>query len=163
MENRKNKKFSIYYQSAAIPFQYEKNEVQVLLVTSRRGRRWVIPKGIIEEDLTPAKSALKEAYEEAGIHGEVFSSPFGDYQYHKWGGVCHVQVFGLKVTKMLKHWPEEDFRKRAWFSIASAIQVIEELELQQIIKKLPESISASEHPKFWGRMLSNFSCNLHRL
>ena len=57
-----------------------------LLVTSRKGTRRVLPKGVVEPDLSPAASAAKEALEEAGICGPIDHEPLGTYQYRKWGG-----------------------------------------------------------------------------
>ena len=44
---------------------------QVLLVTSRDTGRWVIPKGWPMPDRTPEAAAAREAWEEAGVEGEV--------------------------------------------------------------------------------------------
>lgn len=50
-----------YRQSGVIPYRWQQEELQVLLITNRRNRRWVIPKGIVEPELSPAASAVKEA------------------------------------------------------------------------------------------------------
>ena len=42
---------------------------RVCLITSRNGKRWVIPKGWIEPGQTAGETALQEAYEEAGLVG----------------------------------------------------------------------------------------------
>ena len=59
-----------FKQSAVVPYRLVKNEIEVLLITTRKGR-WIIPKGIIEPELSAAESAAKEALEEAGVKGEV--------------------------------------------------------------------------------------------
>ncbi|WP_371514877.1 NUDIX domain-containing protein [Brevundimonas denitrificans] len=33
--------------------------------------RWIFPKGMVEDDMTPARSAAKEAWEEAGVRGDI--------------------------------------------------------------------------------------------
>ena len=37
-------------QSGVIPYRVRKGNLEILLITSRRERRWIIPKGIIEPD-----------------------------------------------------------------------------------------------------------------
>ena len=71
----------MYRQSAVIPHRKGPNGLEVLLVTSRRGTRWLLPKGVVEPDLTPAVSAQKEAMEEAGVRGQIDDRPLGTYQY----------------------------------------------------------------------------------
>ena len=82
-----------YDQSGVIPYRVENGQIQLMVITSRGRKRWIIPKGVIEKDLSPAESAVKEAFEEAGIRGRVSEIPLGEYQYQKWGGTCTVQVF----------------------------------------------------------------------
>ena len=61
-----------YHQSAVIPYlEKEDGTHHVVLITTRKKKKWTIPKGIVEHELGPEKSALKEAYEEAGIEGEI--------------------------------------------------------------------------------------------
>ena len=86
-----------YRQSGVIPLRRRRGEAEVLLVTSRKGKRWVIPKGVIDEGFSPAESAAREAWEEAGIRGAISKRESGRYRYEKWGGVCTVRVFLLAV------------------------------------------------------------------
>ena len=129
-----------YNQSGVIPFRVIDGVIEILLVTSRKGKRWVIPKGVIEYNLEPSESAAREAEEEAGIKGKIFNKIIGSYNYKKWGGVCTVKVYPMLVEKMLNKW-EEDFRKREWFDVAIAVKNIDEKELIRVIKKLPQFIA----------------------
>lgn len=135
---------SAYYrQSAAIPFRIDPENLKVLIITSRKRKRWIIPKGGIESSLSPADSAAKEALEEAGIIGQVSSRPIGNYRYSKWGGRYTVEVYPLQVKRLLNHWPE-NFRDRKWVSLETAISRMLEPELKKILEILPSHIS-SEH------------------
>ncbi|MCA1558080.1 MAG: NUDIX hydrolase, partial [Acidobacteria bacterium] len=98
--------FWFYNQSGVIPYRVRGAEVEVMLITSRRRSRWIIPKGIVDLGKTPEASALKEAYEEAGIEGEAASEELGEYEYDKWGGVCKVKVYLMHVMSVLENWPE---------------------------------------------------------
>lgn len=108
-----------------------------MLITSRRRKRWVIPKGIIEGPLTPRESAAQEAWEEAGITGQVSQSAINSYRYNKWGGTCQVKVFLLQVETVLDNWPER-WRDRQWLSVKEAASRVDEEELKQIILAVPE-------------------------
>jgi 8-oxo-dGTP pyrophosphatase MutT (NUDIX family) len=125
-----------YRQSAVLPFRREGDDLQILMVTSRKKKRWILPKGIIEPHLSPADSAVKEALEEGGIIGLVDSTPIGQYCYKKWGGSCQVEVFVLEVTEVLEHW-EEEFRDREWMGLAEAMERIKEEDLKKIFSQLP--------------------------
>lgn len=100
-------------QYGALPYRFhEDGTLQVLLVTSRRTRRWIIPKGWPIKGLPPAKSAAREAFEEAGVLGKVGSSALGKFSYRKLYEAtnqsveCEVVVFPLRVDRQLATWPE---------------------------------------------------------
>lgn len=131
----------IYNQSGVIPFRFHQEELEILLITSRRKKRWVIPKGIIEGDLSPEDSAAKEAYEEAGVSGTVYPQMLGQYQYKKWRGTCTVKVYLLEVKEVMENWPESFFRDRVWVAVSEAQKRIQEEDLRKIITMLPEIVA----------------------
>lgn len=135
-----------FVQSGVIPYRQREGTLEVLLVTSRRRKRWVIPKGIVEPGLTPAGSARNEALEEAGVLGERLRGPLGRYQYGKWGGTCSVTVFAMEVTRVLDVW-EEDYRDRAWLSLAEACARLEEEDLKAIVAALRETLETLSAPR----------------
>lgn len=130
-----------YNQSAAIPLRLRDGAADVLLVTSRSGKRWVIPKGIVEPDLSPAASAAKEAWEEAGVRGIVRPGSVGTYRYRKWGGTCTVEVFILDVERLEDAWPEQALRRRRWFGIDRAAGLVREEDLAEMIRALIPALS----------------------
>jgi len=130
----------IYNQSGVIPFRLEQSKIQILLVTSRSGKRWVIPKGIIEPDLSPQESAQKEAYEEAGVSGKISGEAIGTYTYKKWGGTCTVTVFLFRVENTLEDWPESYFRTREWMSVEEAVKRVDEAELKEIFSSVKSRV-----------------------
>ncbi|MEG3858422.1 NUDIX hydrolase [Microcoleus sp. herbarium12] len=124
-------------QSAVIPYRIQNGQIEVMVITSSTGKRWVIPKGLIEPDMTPQDSAAKEAWEEAGLLGKVFPDLLGTYEYQKSGYTCQVEVFLLQVQTVLEKWPEASCRKRQWVSIPKAIKRVNEPELKLILANLP--------------------------
>jgi len=127
-----------YRQSAVIPYLAEDGNTQIVLVTTRKKKKWTLPKGIVEPDLTPEESALQEAYEEAGIEGAIQGGIFDTFQYNKWGGTCFVQVFLMKITQWHESWSEDHYRSRETFSPDKALQVIGRKEMQPVLKKFNE-------------------------
>ena len=116
-------------QAAALPLR----NGRVCLVTSSNGKRWVIPKGLIEPGQTAGETALQEAWEEAGLVGSLRSEPIGSFLYEKWCGVCHVTVFAMDVTEMKQEWPERAIRQRIWTTPAAAIERLDDVGLVDLL------------------------------
>ena len=139
-----------YRQSAAAPVRVVDGRIEVLLVTSLRSGRWILPKGIIEKDMTPCLSAAKEAWEEAGVKGRMEVRSLGMFQNSKWGGICDVEVFRMDVTKIANKWPESDKRKRKWFALADAMKEVYPAGVAQILEKItltPLRLTLVRHAK----------------
>ena len=109
-------------QYAALPYRLNgKTRTEVMLVTSRETRRWIIPKGWPHKGKAPHDSAAREAFEEAGVVGAVGKRAVGSFPYQKRlknGGVtvCEVHVFPLRVRRQSKEWPEKEQREIKWLS-----------------------------------------------
>ncbi|MDJ0958986.1 MAG: NUDIX hydrolase [Arenicellales bacterium] len=126
-----------FVQSAVIPYRKHHGDIEILLITSRKKRRWVIPKGVKEPELSPTDSAAQEALEEAGIEGQVSEYPIGHYEYDKWGGTCRVVVFTMKVEKVHAEWLES-YRDREWVSIEQAASRVNEKQLKKMLRSMPD-------------------------
>jgi 8-oxo-dGTP pyrophosphatase MutT (NUDIX family) len=118
-------------QAAALPLR----NGRVCLITSSNGKRWVIPKGLIEPGQTAGETALQEAWEEAGLVGALQPEPIGSYVYEKWCGVCHVTVYAMEVTQMAQDWPERSERQRIWVTPPGALQRIDDSGLNDCLRK----------------------------
>jgi 8-oxo-dGTP pyrophosphatase MutT (NUDIX family) len=130
-----------YPQSGAIPYRWRDGRLEVLLITSRRTGRWIIPKGMVEPHLTPALSAAEEAYVEAGVRGEIGAACLGSYAYAKLGYRWTVGVYALAVATVLERWPEMRSRRRAWRPVADAALLVDNAELQALIAELPGQLA----------------------
>lgn len=117
------------HQAAAIPLRGS----QLCLVMSSSGKRWIIPKGILEPGKTAGEIALQEAWEEAGLVGVLQAHPAGSYLYEKNGSTCHVLVFVLQVTQAAEFWPEREVRQRTWVSGAEALERLDDTGLRAIV------------------------------
>ena len=125
----------VFNQSGVIPYIYKKDKLKILLITSLTKKNWIIPKGIVEEEMSAQESALKEAFEEAGISGQIEHVPIGKYSYEKWGGLCKVKVYPCLVEKVYDEWPEQNIRQRSWYSTQSALDNIQNIDLKKIVEK----------------------------
>lgn len=125
-------------QVAALPWRKNKGELEILLVTTRTTKRWLIPKGWCMEAKADHDAAAIEAFEEAGVKGDVNSFPVGSYVYEKIlrsGNTrsLTVQVYALEVREEFLDWPERHERKRKWVSVQQAIEMIGEPELKPVV------------------------------
>ncbi|MBF0356606.1 MAG: NUDIX hydrolase [Alphaproteobacteria bacterium] len=112
-------------QYAALPYRLVGGEPEVLLITSRETKRWILPKGNPKKHKKSFMVAAEEAFEEAGVKGKASEKPFYTFDSVKRlkSGrevPCRVRVFTLAVKKELAAWPEKNQRERAWMSFAEA-------------------------------------------
>jgi 8-oxo-dGTP pyrophosphatase MutT (NUDIX family) len=127
-------------QAAALPWRRDpEGAVEVLLVTSRETRRWVLPKGWPIKGLRSAKTAEREAFEEAGVKGRVGRRKVGVFHYDKRlaaGLVQRVQVgvYPLKVEAEHSNWPEMREREKLWTSPAAAADLVQEPDLAELLR-----------------------------
>ncbi len=123
-------------QAGALPFRRDADgTLHVMLVKSRSGA-WIAPKGHIDEGHTPAETARKEAFEEAGVQGHLLNAELGSYSYEKLGHTYRVELFALRVTRTLEDWPERGERDRAWMTLAEARRKVTYAELREALDRL---------------------------
>ena len=126
-------------QCAALPWRRTADGgIEVLLITSRETRRWVIPKGWPIRGLDAAQTAEREAFEEAGVIGRLMRPKLGYYHYDKRlrsGRLQHVRssVYALEVLDEADAWPERGQRKHLWVGPADAADLVDEPELRGLI------------------------------
>ncbi|MEL6914184.1 MAG: NUDIX hydrolase [Pseudomonadota bacterium] len=126
-------------QFAALPFRLVDGSVQVLLITSRRSKRWILPKGWPEAGLTPAECAAKEAWEEAGALGAAYELCLGVYAFEKERDEARdvpvlALVYPLKVQQLKRSYPEVASRRRKWVPLKKAAKMVEAQGLGRILK-----------------------------
>lgn len=130
-----------YTQSSVIPYRFVDGTLRILVISSSNNKHLVIPKGIKDPGLSPQASAAKEAKEEAGVEGTVAEQAIGRYLYQKWGATCAVEVFPMRVTRVIPEaeW-EEEHRGREWMDPESAANKIKQPELKPMLKILAEHL-----------------------
>ncbi len=126
-------------QIAALPWRRGQQGLEIMLLSSRQTKRWVIPKGWPMKGRKPYAAATQEAREEAGLVGKIAKEPMGHFHYVKNMSngaalLCRVDVFALQVEKQLKNWPERDQRITRWFALEEAAELVREPELTALIR-----------------------------
>jgi 8-oxo-dGTP pyrophosphatase MutT (NUDIX family) len=113
-------------QAAVIPYRLRNGRIEVALVTTSSGTRWIVPKGSVEVGERPWDAARREAEEEGGLRGVIARKRLGRYVYLNGDGPCRVDVYLMRVTDVLEHWLEEGFRRRRWLWIGDAVACVRE-------------------------------------
>ncbi|MCW9036089.1 MAG: histidine phosphatase family protein [Rhodospirillales bacterium] len=134
-----------YSQSSVVPYRIEAGNLEVLIVASSKQKHWVIPKGIHDPGISAQASAANEAFEEAGVLGDVAEKMIGTYSYPKWDATCTVSVYPMKVTRVLpeEEW-EESHRGRRWVSVEEAAGAVLNADVQKMVLKLPGALKFSD-------------------
>lgn len=138
-------------QVGALPVRFDEDgTLKVLLITSRRSRKWIIPKGNLMKRLAPHDAAAREAFEEAGAIGPIEGRPRGHYRHRKRKVRrqlrCHVAVYVMTVEQRLERFPERDERAVRWFTVDAARDVIRNRRLRELIARVSAELMSSGRP-----------------
>jgi 8-oxo-dGTP pyrophosphatase MutT (NUDIX family) len=126
-------------QCGALPYRLGSHgRPELLLITTRGGTRWLPPKGWPSWWRSDRGSAALEAYEEAGVRGDIETQPFGDFLHRKSLApdrflTCRIELYLLRVREQLDEWPEQYERQRRWFSIEAACSAVDNASLRDLI------------------------------
>ena len=127
-------------QIAALPF-YDNPDggVDICLVTSRGGGRWIIPKGNPIRGLAPHEVAAREALEEAGLVGHVGKRCIGTFKFDRIRNgrdtTCHVDVYALRVERQMQTWTEMHERSVLRCNVNTALSLVSVPNLATLINR----------------------------
>jgi CYTH domain-containing protein/8-oxo-dGTP pyrophosphatase MutT (NUDIX family) len=124
--------------AGAVPFRIVEEKLQVLCITSRNGKRWIVPKGVWEVGHTLQHTALTEAWEEAGVRGTLRGGVLGIIDDDRDGNESRIQLYSMEVEEEAGSWPEESFRTREWMNLGKAIKTVSSETLADLLRKLPD-------------------------
>ena len=123
----------LQFQIGALPFLYRRDRLHVVLVTNSSQTRWILPKGQPESHMNRADVALMEAFEEAGVIGEIVPGVRGRCTQPK---RRTLYVLPLRVSTILRAWPESNYRKRQIIPLAQAIKQVNDKALAGCIRRM---------------------------
>ena len=132
-------------QVAALPWR-KIDGLEIMLVSSRETRRWIIPKGWPMAGRSGSAAAAIEALEEAGLIGVITAAPIGEFTYLKrfsrFSEPCRVEVYGLRVVRQRDNWPEKHERATHWLPVAEAIELVSDPALGDLIAAFARDLTA---------------------
>lgn len=127
-------------QFGALCWRMRDGKPEVLMVTSRRTKRWIIPKGWPVHGQTAVQAAEAEAWEEAGVKGAGQPVCLGVYNYLKeMDGEdlpVMVAVFPVEVKTQKAKFPEHKERRTKWMRPKKAAKKVDEPELRWMLRNL---------------------------
>ena len=125
-------------QLGLLPYTFKDRRLHLLLITSSSGTRWILPKGRQEPDMTPHEVAVMEAVEEAGVLGTLRQDlrtrcQMADGRF--------LQLYAMKISKLLKSWPEMNVRRRRLFPLSDALEMIGDPGVAKAVRRLALAIN----------------------
>ena len=113
------------------PLPHEEWFCRVLLITTHNDN-WALPKGNLVKKLGTKRTALLEAYEEAGVLGSLK----GQGKVFGTGKARTIHFYPMEVEEELKVWPEKNKRLRRWVSPAEAQRILKHKKHRKAVAKL---------------------------
>lgn len=127
-------------QYGVIPYFQESEKLKIILITSRKSQQWIVPKG----DLFPHKSksgaALQEAFEEAGVIGQIDKTIKHKLSITSGGEDIELLLYPMLVKTQLENWPEKSQRKRIAVSPENAKALVNWTDFDSCIKLIQKSL-----------------------
>ncbi|XP_051513213.1 diphosphoinositol polyphosphate phosphohydrolase 3-beta-like isoform X1 [Myxocyprinus asiaticus] len=111
--------------AACLCFKNDREDEVLLVSSSRHPDQWIVPGGGMEPEEEPGGAAVREVYEEAGVRGTL-GRLLGVFEQNQ-DSKHRTYVYVLTVTETLEDWEDSVSigRKRKWFKIDEAIQVLQ--------------------------------------
>ncbi|EXC05433.1 Nudix hydrolase 17 [Morus notabilis] len=134
-----------------IPYRYKTcrqnslRELQVLVISSQKGKGMLFPKGGWEKDESKTEAALRETLEEAGVRG-VVERELGKWSFKSktYDTFYDGYMFPLLVQEELDLWPEMDFRQRKWMSVTEAREVCQHWWMIEALDRLVSRLASKQ-------------------
>ncbi len=121
-------------QVAVVPYRMVKGGYEFCLVTTS-SEKWTFPKGCVKSPQKLLQTAELEAWEEAGVRGDLESEPFGCYELVKGSDVLRAAVFLMHVTAVESKWPEKKERRRIWVGPVAASTLLISPALRETLQQ----------------------------
>ena len=132
-------------QGCVVPYQIEDDGPRICLISLRSQTGWGFPKGLVDPPESLREAALREAFEEAGIRGHLIGEPLGSYSYIKRGVNLDVTVFLMRVTEVVKNWPERRVRERQFCTVTQARALLAVPGQLQLLDRALARLAARPH------------------
>ncbi len=133
-------------QAAAVCYRRNNGELQFLLILTSSRRRRMFPKGNVDPEETPREAARREAFEEAGVLGEISREPLTIFRHQKReaksrGVELTVAAYLLRVESTASS--PEPHRDPQWHTPEEAITALAEGREFEYAEELRRVINAA--------------------
>jgi len=129
----------------AIVYRYAGDILMVLILKHRHGGHWSFPKGHVEQGETEEETALREVFEETGVHIEIQPDFHFAVEYSPKPGTMKKVVYFLgKALNTELVMQEEEIRELKWVPIKDAYNLVTFDNDRMLISKASKSITGSE-------------------
>ncbi|XP_044478701.1 nudix hydrolase 4-like [Mangifera indica] len=127
--------------------EIDEEDIQVLLISSQKGKGMLFPKGGWELDESKVDAALRETVEEAGVTG-IVEHELGKWNFKSKSHDTYYEgfMFSLLVKEQLEIWPEKNLRKRTWMSVAEARKACQYVWMKEALDRLVEELTSQRQP-----------------
>lgn len=131
------------FSAGGVVFRVEKNSIFVLLISTRGGQVWALPKGLIEKGESPEKAAIREIEEETGIRGKIVDE-LGEVSY--WFRLKDEKYFKTVKYYLVQYSegsinPDFEVDSAEWFEIDEALKRLTYKSDREILEKAMEKLS----------------------
>ena len=128
-------------QYGVLPYLKRSGKTKIILITGRNSNQWIVPKGNLIAQKSKRESALQEAYEEAGLTGELDQNFKLRLFIMTHGIKTDLTLYPMRVNKhLIKKWPESHQRKRIEVSCEQAQSLVLWPEFRTGIKLWKKSL-----------------------
>lgn len=117
-----------------IPWLLHDGALLVVLVRSRDGARWVLPKGRVEKRRSRRAVAAAEAWEEAGLRGTMTPRAPIDVLVRQQGRLLLMRLYPLRVDEIADRWPER--RERRIVPAEEAAELLGKGGFRQAVRRM---------------------------
>ena len=112
-------------QYGVLPYLQRSGKTKIILITSRNSNQWIVPKGNRIAQKSKRETALQEAYEEAGLTGQLDQNFKFRLLIMSHGIKTDLTLYPMRVNKpLVKKWPESHQRKRIEVSCDQAQSLV---------------------------------------
>jgi 8-oxo-dGTP pyrophosphatase MutT (NUDIX family) len=109
---------------------------KVVLVTSRKGESWILPKGNRAKKRSDRLQAKREAFEEAGLQGSLNCKY---YDFNSFEKSKNLRIYTMRVKTILNDFPEKSERSRIVTTFDRAEKMVKQ-EYLEIIQELRKRV-----------------------
>jgi 8-oxo-dGTP pyrophosphatase MutT (NUDIX family) len=113
-------------QAGVVAFRRAGSGIEFCLVSGRRSGRWGFPKGHVGPCTSHREAALCEAWQEAGLKGQIVGEPLGRIVYRKSGRECELVLWLMHAETSLATWKESEERTRIWVPLRQALRLLDQ-------------------------------------